>query len=594
MSEASLRILFQPFTQSEMSTSRRFGGTGLGLVISKQIVEMMGGIISVTSKEGAGTTFTFTVKLSLPPFGVDAVACNDLGAPVPLPSDLDSSPDMFAFAPTLSSTHTPLHPEVSYDDRVRISSSLFVYVLGLRSYAVTRSVTQYLADCHARFTIIPPTIRIPSHRTARAHTLDKYYAHLPSVAPPPHNHDNAVVIADLSEHMEMHTRGRGGHTPTCTVGCSVRSCVLNTVQQDSALARAHWLFLIPAKLLPQTSLIRRALSAARPSGRVLFCPINPIKRNMLWANLLECATHPPRPSGPSIGPHIHLAHANQDPGAYAREHEQTPTPHRRAGSPLLTLPRTPSLSPLKDSSGLPPPSSLSSSSSSSSSSLLSEELLTYESAALVPAPTPTPAPAPAPPPSSALAYRPHAIDRQLLEGIQALPRMRILSVEDNLLNQHILVRQLQKLGLTTDTANNGEEALTLVRRAGPPGSDPGPYDVILMDCQMPVMDGYACTEEIRALEAARAGLYPPHETTVIALTASAMPSEQQHCQDSGMNFYLSKPLELKALARMLLMVGLRRAAKNEKGNEGERKRKSDTTKEDHTKKARTDEAENHV
>jgi CheY-like chemotaxis protein len=114
----------------------------------------------------------------------------------------------------------------------------------------------------------------------------------------------------------------------------------------------------------------------------------------------------------------------------------------------------------------------------------------------------------------------------------------ILVAEDNKINQLVGLRQLKKLGYTNvDIANNGLEAIDLWKRLKP--------DVILMDCQMPELDGLDATRQIRELED---GLRQSH-TYIIAMTASVLQSDRQHCIDAGMDDFISKPVseaELKA------------------------------------------------
>ena len=111
---------------------------------------------------------------------------------------------------------------------------------------------------------------------------------------------------------------------------------------------------------------------------------------------------------------------------------------------------------------------------------------------------------------------------------------RVLLVEDNPINQVVAKAMLGKLGLQWQLANNGAEAVDLVS-----GSD---FDLVLMDCQMPVMDGYQATAAIRALPGGR-GLKLP----IVALTANAMQGDEQVCLDAGMNAFLAKPYTLTAL-----------------------------------------------
>jgi signal transduction histidine kinase/DNA-binding response OmpR family regulator len=116
-------------------------------------------------------------------------------------------------------------------------------------------------------------------------------------------------------------------------------------------------------------------------------------------------------------------------------------------------------------------------------------------------------------------------------------RGRVLVAEDNIVNQKVIVAMLGKLGYASDVAEDGAEALSMLH-----GEDG--YDLVLMDCQMPTMDGLAATLEIRR-DPRRAGL------PVIALTAHALNQERERCLEAGMNDYLSKPVSLKVLEKTL-------------------------------------------
>ena len=115
---------------------------------------------------------------------------------------------------------------------------------------------------------------------------------------------------------------------------------------------------------------------------------------------------------------------------------------------------------------------------------------------------------------------------------------RILLAEDNLVNQKIAMRLLEKAGLSADLAKNGREAVEAVQKAR--------YDLILMDCQMPEMDGFEATTAIRKLEEATR-----KHTPIVALTANAMTGDRERCLDCGMDDYVSKPFDVKALQRLI-------------------------------------------
>ena len=124
-------------------------------------------------------------------------------------------------------------------------------------------------------------------------------------------------------------------------------------------------------------------------------------------------------------------------------------------------------------------------------------------------------------------------------GSEARPLegLRVLVAEDNAVNTKLAVMLLGRLGCKVQTAANGVEALAAMTR--------GPVDVVLMDCEMPDMNGFEATREIRRREGDRA------HTPIIAMTANAMDTDRQRCLDAGMDDYLSKPVRAPLLRAAL-------------------------------------------
>jgi two-component system sensor histidine kinase/response regulator len=124
-------------------------------------------------------------------------------------------------------------------------------------------------------------------------------------------------------------------------------------------------------------------------------------------------------------------------------------------------------------------------------------------------------------------------------GITAL-KGRVLVVEDNAVNQRLASVQLGKLGLLADVAGDGAEALAALAQR--------PYDAVLMDCQMPGMDGYQTTRELRRRELVRGD---GRRLPVIAMTANALEGDRERCLAVGMDDYVAKPVRIEALAETL-------------------------------------------
>lgn len=128
---------------------------------------------------------------------------------------------------------------------------------------------------------------------------------------------------------------------------------------------------------------------------------------------------------------------------------------------------------------------------------------------------------------------PKFITKHFLKEQKFSERSRILVVDDSDLNQKFIVKILKNLGINCDVANNGEEALNAFKSQK--------YDLILMDCQMPVKDGFEATKTIRELEK------DSSHTPIIALTAGAFSSDMDKCLDCGMDDYISKPVNIDTL-----------------------------------------------
>jgi two-component system, sensor histidine kinase SagS len=128
------------------------------------------------------------------------------------------------------------------------------------------------------------------------------------------------------------------------------------------------------------------------------------------------------------------------------------------------------------------------------------------------------------------------INEAQIEASAPALRARVLLVEDNPVNQLVAKGMLIKLGCEVVVAAHGAEGLDQLEQRE--------FDLVLMDCNMPVMDGYEASRQIR-----RSGRWP--DLPIVALTANAMPEERERCRAAGMSDYLSKPFRREELAALL-------------------------------------------
>jgi CheY-like chemotaxis protein len=126
----------------------------------------------------------------------------------------------------------------------------------------------------------------------------------------------------------------------------------------------------------------------------------------------------------------------------------------------------------------------------------------------------------------------------------------LLLAEDNVINQKVAVRMLENMGYRADVVANGVEALEATARIA--------YSAVLMDCQMPEMDGFEATHAIREREALFAksdaisdGCQNAHRLPIIAMTANSMKGDRERCLEAGMDEYISKPVKAQDLAAVL-------------------------------------------
>ncbi|PJI10063.1 MULTISPECIES: PAS domain-containing hybrid sensor histidine kinase/response regulator [Clostridium] len=129
------------------------------------------------------------------------------------------------------------------------------------------------------------------------------------------------------------------------------------------------------------------------------------------------------------------------------------------------------------------------------------------------------------------------ITKHIVKETEYALKPKILLVEDNEMNRKIVITMLKSHGMNCDVAVNGAEALEAVSKKD--------YNIVFMDCQMPIMDGYECTARIRAFEGNK------KHTTIVAMTANAMKGDSEKCLKAGMDEYISKPIDFNIMFHMI-------------------------------------------
>jgi CheY-like chemotaxis protein len=151
--------------------------------------------------------------------------------------------------------------------------------------------------------------------------------------------------------------------------------------------------------------------------------------------------------------------------------------------------------------------------------------------------------------AESMANVPKLVTRHTLDEANSKRQVRILIAEDYVINQAVAVRQLKKLEYQADVVSNGLEVLEALSRTD--------YDIVLMDCQMPKMDGYETTREIRRREG------ESRHTLIVAMTANAIVGDREKCIAAGMDDYITKPIKSEDLKRVLEEFSLQSSKKTE-------------------------------
>ncbi|PTY01198.1 hypothetical protein DB346_13780 [Verrucomicrobia bacterium LW23] len=502
--------LFQPFVQADDSTTRRFGGTGLGLAISRQLVEKMGGNIHINSEPGVGSTFWFTAVFAQQQRHQPAGHVFDARAMGVEPSDSQPLPrprELVRVAPPR--TPTP-------SGRIAIAPSVSAAAAAARHGAMPAPRPVLVPEMIPQRAAAVPSAGTGGSATAAAiapATAGSGPASAPGVAAPqlpPDRKRPAPRTTEPAADGGVASR-HGVAEPRILIVCNNDDC--------SGLLQENI-----------TSFGMRHDSTDTPNGALCLLRRAEVTGDPYVAVITELSL------GDSDGLTL---------GRRIREGYQANTGHPRH-PPLVVLlvplGKAPSSEALQDagiSAWLHKP--VRSSSLYDKLACLADPNAGSARQLVPPSAVPDDDAGPAVYPQNALPL--------------PAPNLRILLAEDNSANQIVALCQLQKLGYKADVVANGYDAVRAQFKT--------PYDLILMDCQMPGMDGYQAAQEIRRREREGAEVEqelahdkarpaaPQQHVRIVALTANAMVGDRELCLSSGMDDYIAKPIRIRDLSTAL-------------------------------------------
>ncbi|XP_004365243.2 sensor protein GacS [Capsaspora owczarzaki ATCC 30864] len=530
MSRDLLKRLFTPFTQGDASFTRKTAGTGLGLSISRQLVRLLGGVIAVHSEVGRGSTFTFSFASNrgLWP-GADAPL---IGQPAN-PTSGNSS----AFEHVRQQSHRSITSSKSGGSASTLQSSAATSNGG--SVASTHASSS--AKPHPREPIrLQPSTAFNAAMLQSALSGQDFVISRPDPAGGKREPDEALSLTEQQvtqlrlqtqlQHLSTpHSHSIHGSTTSSVHGAGSQQAHNSSTASTSsrkgespAALGSQQLLVVPHPAANNSPSLPKRHSFSQPvfstpddeAIRPQSLPLHSISHPPVSVNSTIPFEYVPQEAPPK------QITAAQHAANVANEAIATSAPVGLTASSLAALPST----------------------------TLSEQLLPSYVSSL---PTPTSAPLTSEPvqvsPSTARKAQQQAAGAASASAAPPQPpqdatapasRLRLLLAEDNKINQMVALKLLKRLGYNADVAWNGREAVNMCRLKT--------YDVVLMDLQMPEMDGLEACSIILAEHSD-----PAERPRIVALTANVFEQDREQCVQVGMVGFLAKPVTAVQLETLL-------------------------------------------
>lgn len=499
IAEEQQRSVFEAFHQADGTISRKYGGTGLGLSISRQLVRLLGGSIELRSQEGRGSTFTVTIPEAYDP------------AKVPL-RDAPQGASVMTASASIEPRPIPSPVRRIEDDRDAPTDEkrvLLVIEDDDSFAAILRDLSREMGFRSLVAGTAEEALNLAKQFTPSAVILD---VGLPD--------QSGLAVLDRlkrdvqTRHIPIHVVSAGDHTETAlslgAIGYALkpvkREQLVEVLQriEDRLSQRVHRVLIVEDDQVQREAVAKLLASQdveTITAGTAADC-LRLLKEETVDCMVLDLSL--PDASGYSLLETLSQESAYSFPPVIVytgRELSADDEQRLRRYSKSIII------------KGAKSPERL----------LDEVSLFLHQVISQLPA-------------EQQKMIRKARNRDALLEG------RRILVVEDDVRNVYALTNILEPRGAVIEIARNGREALEVLEKsAGQPG---GAIDLVLMDVMMPVMDGLAATREIRKNPQWK-------KLPIIALTAKAMPDDQQRCIDAGTNDYMAKPLDVEKLLSLV-------------------------------------------